>query len=202
MIKLLPINYSASLFLPIIILVIVSCKGNRNSISNGKKVDTGVITHSDSIIWKVTAYNLSEDMSVLSTQNDEILIFVYELNENKSNLDKPLAVQSFTLTKEKNTKIFTTNRVVFLGKKLLFVLFEQDSENTINQIDNAFRTNYTQIINEFKSKNYSGLEELIGDDDLLGVRIINNFQCTGKIDFNFNRVYKLDRYDYRIEIIC
>lgn len=141
-------------------------------------------------------------MSILSTQNDEILIFVYELNEDNSNLAKPLAVQSFTMTKEKNTKIITTNRVVFLDKKLLVVLFELDSENPVDHIDKSFRTNYKQVLNEYKIKNYSGLEELIGDDDLLGVRIIDKFQCDGKIDFSFNRVYKLDKYDYRIEMFC
>lgn len=145
----------------------------------------------------VEALNMSEDMSVLSTNNDEILLLLYVEPDSLTELSKPLLIKQL-LFDENNLKkrfVFACERALSNRKFLLF-LIELDYETPAEQIDPVIRIHYQSIIDAHSNMYYTELEKYLGNEDFLGTKTIYELPT----DFRIKGVYKLDRYDYRIKM--
>jgi hypothetical protein len=149
----------------------------------------------DSLLITVKANDLSENMS----GNDEILIICY-LYRDSSKLDTPLFRQRMTLDHKKMSLKFGCKwNTSFANQALLLFLIEQDSALPISQIDSMVRVDHRAIIQEFNSRNYTGIEKYLGDEDVLGVKVIPKMDYTIANIISFRGRYKLDKYDYLVK---
>jgi hypothetical protein len=152
----------------------------------------------DSLQLTIQALNLSEDMSTLSSKNDEVLVLIYPFVDT-TKLPPPIAAEYFVLDSAHRKKI---HRILFPSPEisLLFFLAEIDSDKTPAQVELLFRNNFKEIINCINKKDLIALQKYIGDDDLIGFKIISNGYQTKGISFTFQGRYKLDKFLYKIEV--
>lgn len=132
---------------------------------------------------KVEAMNLSEDMSNMSSRNDEIIVLVYDFTDT-TKLAKPLAAEFFVLDSLHRSREFS---VAGANNKstLLFFLVEQDTEKPVSQIEITFRKHFKEIIKLVEQRNRMALEKLTGTDDLMGYKIIEEFNA-GPVKYRFH----------------
>ncbi|MCE7997001.1 MAG: hypothetical protein HEP71_33895 [Roseivirga sp.] len=155
----------------------------------------------DSLTITIDALDLSEDMSkILSTKNDELLIFIYE-NKADGSLEAPLLQHTMVLDLNHKKKAFTWKKdSSLLGKELLFVMIEQDYETPVEQLDPIIRIQHKHIIAAFKKRDYQTLRTYLGTEDFLGYKRLSNFSFDEPVSFTITGVYKLDLYKYNITI--
>lgn len=184
----------------VLILLIGACGGTRNIPSPLKESKELQLGAKDSLRIIVDAIDLSEDMSRLSTKNDELLILIYELQDSLI-LDQFLFSKELKLDEKNRSKTtwFSTNKNL-TKSKLLFLLIEQDSETPIEQIDPIVRIHYQQIIKAFESGNYIEIEKFLGDEDVLGIKTISKLSNRTSIKFRFSGIHKLDKFEYVIRL--
>ena len=159
------------------------------------------VIKSDSVFISLTAANLSEDMSrILSTKNDELLVLIYEYRDSTT-LNAPLFQQAFTVREKDHTyHLFFEQAKAADSKNLLFLLIEQDFDRPIEQIDPVVRVQHKDLLAAFKRRDYDQIRRYLGSEDLLGYWMINDFDPDKSITHKIEGVYKLDWYDYTIEI--
>lgn len=141
---------------------------------------------------QLRANNLSEDFSVVSSKSDELMLIIYEYENDSTVLTEPVLVESFFLNENKNEKM-SDWKLLNLDLEYIFFLIEMDSDKTIYQLDPVFRIYFPEIINAFKGRDYLSIEKFLGDEDLLGYArfsIPSSHQLQG--------VYKLDKFDYTV----
>jgi hypothetical protein len=185
-------RYYSLISLSIIISIVWnSCKIVKSTISpsNEKSVDS--IGIADDLI-KICAKNLSEDMSLLATQNDEIILLLFP-HSSASVPTKGLIV----------SKIFTKDNNCYISKldsttvgSLTLVLLEQDSDATLTVIDSVVRNNIDSLTAYYRKSDYTKIRSVLGDDDVLGIRNIwvgDSAFTTSIIGF-----HKMDKYEYSI----
>ena len=179
---------------------LAACSGTKHLTTTSTKVKEVELLATDSLYLSIEAINLSEDMSRLSTKNDEILILIYELKDSLE-LDQFLYNKHLKLDdKNRSKKVWlSTNRELSKSRLILF-LIEQDSETPIEQIDPIIRVHYKQIINAYKSGNYLKIEKYLGDEDVLGIKTISKLDSETPAQFNFKGIHKLDKYEYSVSI--
>ncbi len=134
---------------------------------------------------------------ILSTKNDELLILIYEYQDSTT-LSVPLFQKAFTVkTTQKSHAFFFDKAELIEGKNLLFLIIEQDFDRPIEQID---QVQYKALLNAFKERNYQQIKRFLGNEDLLGFRLIKAYQPGEPTHFKIEGVHKLDFYDYSVEI--
>ena len=137
---------------------------------------------------------------ILSTKNDELLILIYEYQDSTT-LSAPLFKKAFTVRAIGKSHTFFFDRVELIkGKNLLFLMIEQDFDRPIEQIDPVVRVQYKALLNAFKNRDYQKIKRFLGNEDLLGFRLIKAFQSGEPTHFKIEGVHKLDFYDYNVEI--
>ena len=183
------------------IFILSSCKTTSNHIvENTTKESRETIKTNDRILKLIiSSDDLSEDMSRLSSKNDEILLLFYKISDNPI-LDSPTHMEKFVFDKkEKNLKsIFIPN--IDKTKKFILFLLEQDSETPIEQLDSTIRINYKKLIEIFNDKDYMEIEKYLGDEDILGIKIIDFQNINSLKTINFQGVHRFDNYNYSIKI--
>lgn len=147
----------------------------------------------DSTLITIKSTNLSEDMSISLTKDDELLMIIYNSSDSAKELASPLLEYRFNFNDSVKHDSIIWSHQKNQSKEYLLFLIELDSDKTNLEIEPVFRLHYNQIINCFKNKNYSCLESYLGDEDLLGFQ---NFIVPSKI--NLNGRHKLDKYNYTI----
>lgn len=151
-----------------------------------------------SIQFTIEALDLSEDMSKLSTGNDELLIFIYALKDS-SVLDEYLFSQHFKFdAKNRKKELYFPASETFFTNNLLFFLIEQDAETPVEQLDPIIRVHYQKLITAFENRDYIQIEKLLGDEDLLNVQVISDFSHNTPVEFNINGIHRLDKYAYTV----
>lgn len=155
----------------------------------------------DSLTITIDALDLSEDLSkILSTKNDELLIFIYEHKADGS-LEAPLLQHTMVLDLEHKKKSFTWKKdSSLLAKELLFIMIEQDYDTPIEQLDPIIRIQHKHITKAFKKRDYKTLRTYLGTEDLLGYKRLPDFSFDEPVSFAISGVYKLDLYKYNITI--
>lgn len=188
----------------IILLTIFAyaCTGTATlSQPDGKPTQELAQSLSDSLTVSINALNLSEDMSkILSTKNDELLIFIYEKTDNGI-LGPPVLQQTMLLDLNHRKKNFLWKKdSSLIGRDLLFLMIEQDYETPIEQLDPIIRVQHKHIIDAFKKRDYQKMRTYLGTEDFLGYKTLQNFSLATDYSFNIKGVYKLDLYEYEINI--
>ncbi|MEM7162880.1 MAG: hypothetical protein AAF487_10630 [Bacteroidota bacterium] len=105
-------------------------------------------------------------MSSLSTQDDEILILIYENNEH---LDSALVLYERQFHKGDTAYISHC-----LANDNLLFLIEMDTERTPNALEKIIRKNATELCAAYDSKDYQNVKDILGDEDLLGYLAFRN----------------------------
>lgn len=156
----------------------------------------GASHYPDSVKIKINAVNLSEDMSTLSSKNDELLLIIYDYSDT-SRLYHPIVSEFFVLD--------TINRIReihFLPPDpkhdVLIFLVEQDTDRSPDDIEGVIRKNFKQIMALFRNRDLLPLQKIIGDDDIMGIKLLPGLST--KTTFSFNGRYKLDKYSYVIDV--
>lgn len=151
----------------------------------------------------ISSDDLSEDMSRLSSGNDELILIAYETYKE---FQAPIMVQEFVF--DKNSKKITFEASIYDSTLswnsypvwgITIVLLERDSKASIKKIEPPIRIYKKEIEALYKNKKSSQLEEYLGDEDLL---LLCNFSvmhdskesCTQKY------VNNMDTYSYKVEI--
>jgi len=141
--------------------------------------------------WKISihAKDLSEDMSSLSTGEDEIILILYRHEEE---LKEPLIVSEHQFLKgDKENFILSCQ----CDSMLLFLL-EMDSEREMMALEAVVRDNADQLMQSADLKDYELENKIFGDDDLLSYQIIDG--TSGKFTLEGRKT--MDRFVYEIEL--
>lgn len=183
-----------------LIFVFASCRGTKNLTTTSTPSKEVELSATDSLNLSIEAINLSEDMSRLSTKNDEILILIYELKDSLP-MDQFLFSKQLKLDEKNRSKNFwlTTHRELTKGRLILF-LIEQDADTPVEQIDPILRVHYKPIIKAYRGGNYLEIEKYLGDEDVLGIKTISKLDRETPAEFNFYGIHKLDKYEYSIRL--
>jgi len=145
----------------------------------------------DSVTLIIHGLNLSEDMSTLSSRNDEILLLIYDYSDS-SKVQAPTTLEYFVLdsaNRKKSVRIGCNSY-----SKSLILLVELDTERKPQQVETIIRKNMNNVLQLAKQNNRMELQKILGDDDILGYRILQTL-CT-KQAFTISGRFKLDKYSY------
>ncbi len=152
----------------------------------------------DTLTITVHAINLSEDMSTLSSKNDEVLLLIYSFDDTIK-LNTPLLNEYFvmdSINRKKEMSFF----VSYNTHDLLLLLAELDTEREPDQVEKLIRKNFKEIMDCINKRDLIAIKKYIGDDDILGIRMIKKAEHTKGITFPFQGRFKLDKYLYKIEL--
>lgn len=145
------------------------------------------------------AVNLTEDMSTLSSKNDEVLTLVYDFSDSSLN-PKPLLKEFATFDSLHRNRQwdFQSENVTLL---LMFAI-EMDTERSKEQMDLLVKKRYREILHAFANKDLLALQKITGDDDIIGVKTVANLETAQNTSFVFQGRYKLDKFNYKITMKC
>ncbi|MCR9250611.1 MAG: hypothetical protein NXI20_09305 [bacterium] len=152
------------------------------------KPDYHYIT-SDTVNFELQAINLSEDMTSLATGNDEILLSF-------------LSTDSIPRLIEKWYHIFESRNSYFQFKfdkgshdQVLCVFVEYDSDRSLDSVAYDLEINIDSALVAFDRRDYKLIEEIIGDEDILGYKMIN-IQRSDSV--RVTGIHKFDKYEYML----
>ena len=137
-------------------------------------------------------------MSTLSSKNDEVLLLIYSFDDT-INLNVPLLKEYFVMDsinrkKEMSFIVSDTNN------DLLLLLAELDTEKDPDQVEKLIRKNFKQIMDCINKRDIVAIQKYIGDDDIIGIKMIKKAERTKGITLAFQGRFKLDKYLYKIEL--
>ena len=149
------------------------------------------------LLEKLEAKELSENRSALSSKKDEIIAFAYYLKSDSIVLDKWHQENlSFTETAsiQNIDTSFTFSDVA--NSKLVFILVELDTRTRANEMDRIFQSNLHLLTRSATNK--TTLQLLLGDDDLLDIKVINLKKSFPQKHFQvqFSGVHLFDDFEY------
>ncbi|KXX70744.1 hypothetical protein [Flammeovirga sp. SJP92] len=143
------------------------------------------------ITLSISSSDLSEDFSILSSKNDELLFLVYEDKDDV--LDNPVLMKEFNFDSTQMDISFFHQ--LDLSKSYVYFLIELDSRRNHLQIDPIIRLHYKKIAHCFRESDYLCVEEYLEDEDVLG---IGTFKIPTANEIE--GVYKIDSYKYKIKV--
>jgi len=175
-------------------LLFLGCKTPQKITASAEVINSDVANQVSSI--SIKAIDLSEDMSRFSTKNDELLLLMYSYAEGKA-LEAPLISEYFVMDSLhiNKTFIFEQDSLEKINNILIFLL-EIDSDKSIEEIEPVVRVHYQTLFDAYKSRSWKNMQNLLGDDDVLGCKIISSFKQDAR--FNFSGIQRMDRYDFEI----
>lgn len=182
-----------------LLIIFFSCSRKVYEINNNQS-SIKRLTKNGRFECKLTAYDLTEDVSQFSTKNDELMLFVY-IDSMNNQYPKLIYQDYFVIDSLHKTKIFALNDSNMYGSMLTFVLIEIDSRKNLKQIEPVVRLNLVDLTDTTQNIDIKSINELFGDDDLLGIKRIPLSELSKK-DFilDFKGIHLFDSYNYRIEI--
>ena len=131
-------------------------------------------------------------MSTLSTQNDELILLIYE-NTQQPTLSSPLLAKTFVLSSS-NREVNIPFNLSSKPEHLVIFLLEMDTDKNIEQIEPVIRVHYEQMMKD--GLTYNDVSKYLGDDDILGY--YKGEWTKKKLAVSFSGVQKMDRYDYEV----
>ena len=169
--------------------LVISCTSKKNngyfiypplSILGEKQIDSSTLS--------ITAINLSEDMSTLSTKNDELFVFIYDYSDTNE-LKAPLVSRKFIFYKDYMDHSFSVPN----KDNLILFFIEEDSFRESIELEPIVRIYFKELL---KANSYDEVEKYLGVDDLLGTQVINSNTST----FTISGRSSLDKYEYSFEV--
>jgi hypothetical protein len=198
-------------FYLLLILGLLSACQQKIAQSTASHPETPATTTAVRMIQKIEllsleAINLSEDMSLLSTHNDEILLIAYLLQKEVDSLK----ILDAHLFKDLTFDTLTTKHA--LPYRLIphhdssaqfmaaFLLVELDNTDTENRIQETFNRKITQYV-DGQAPSRLALDSLFGTDDFLGLEFLRFDQPyqEGEQELIFKGMHLFDRFEYRLQ---
>ncbi|MEL7148248.1 MAG: hypothetical protein AAFO69_17880 [Bacteroidota bacterium] len=136
----------------------------------------------------INALDLSEDMSIVSSGNDELILIAYY--DQSAPLGDPVLTRRVTLDQQNNSD--TLSMVIAETKPLLMFLLEQDTNKKLTAIEPILRVYTEQVIEAYNQMDYKIIEKYLNDDDILGVCSYDWSTETTIVEFKSR--HKLDKY--------
>ena len=173
-----------------------SC-AHKNISSSTTKNNAKAETSAPSNFITITSKNLTEDVSIVSTKNDEIIFLIY----SKPDKEYPELVASayFVMDKINTPRKFKINKKIDLKEDLVLVLLEIDTKQSIKQIEPIVRLNLNSILNNFIRGDLKKIKELLGDDDILTIQK-SNFKTFIDKGVIVKGVHLFDAYEYILKM--
>jgi len=142
----------------------------------------------------ISAINLSEDGSIFSSGEDEILLLLF--NYSGGQPTELMHTHSYTFNKKNEYyKIVTEPLNV---DSLLVVLIEMDTNNALEIIPEKIVSQHKELYSAYQNHDLMSIETILGDDDLLGIRAIGKDERS----IEFKGAWRTDRYEYLVELIA
>ncbi len=158
-------------------------------------------TNSKEIIKiEINGQNLSEDMGILSSMNDEIIFQIYQL-EDSSVLNNPIVSETL-LFDEKNRihKVELVATKLNQEKRYLLLLIEYDTDKPAEQRNPIWRIYHQEINDLYQSGDRLAIGKYIGNDDLLGLKQLTGSTMLSGTTIEFKGFHNMDKYLYEISI--
>ena len=77
-------------------------------------------------------------------------------------------------------------------------MIELDSSRSKDEIGDLVQEHYVALLQASKTHDLTTIERILGDEDLLGIRIIEPLDRL----INFNGTWRMDRYEYQINLVA
>ena len=190
-------NLPVAIFLTLILSI--SC---NNNIPKKVKIENlkSKIDENQTIVCEIVALDLSENLSRISTKNDELILLIYQ-NGKTNDLPNLIFQEYFVLDSLDNSNQFSFNISEKTDTILTFVLIEMDSKKTLEQIEPVVRINLDNMYETKISEEKKSITKFLGDDDLLGIEKIYLSDFISKNSaIVFEGVKIFDWYNYEILI--
>lgn len=178
----------------LIIVVLVAVFGYNFTLKNEQIKPNKVVQ------IEINGQNLSEDMGVLSSMNDEIIFQIYQL-EDSSVLDNPI-VSEILLFDEKN-RIHNVDLIADKlneEKRYLLLLVEYDTAKPAEQRNPIWRIYHQKIRDLYQAGDRLAIAKYIGNDDLLGLKQLTGSTMLTGTTIKFKGFHNMDKYLYQIKI--
>ena len=146
----------------------------------------------NSFIVKVSSSNLSEDVSSLTTQNDELLLCVFEFIGDSINIISQHQFQLQSTYQEEEIK----SSVKISSDSLYFFILEIDSDEPEEKIIDKIIYNKNVLVKAHFELNTRKIKEILNDKDVISARKI----AVRNIHFNETGFHLFDKYSYQIQI--
>lgn len=189
-------------FIFILILIqITLCSCNKKILSpdiEQKSVNDSI--ESQVYLCRLVALDLTEDVSIMSTRNDELVVLVYRDSLNQKYPD--LIYQDyFVIDSLRTIKKFSLYDTILKNSNFTFILIEVDTRKTLAQIESIVKLNFDDILKAQFSGNSKVLNHLFGDDDLIGIEKIptSDLKCKN-VAIEFKGIHLFDSYKYQLKI--
>ncbi len=157
------------------------------------------IRKSDSITVTIEALDLSEDMSRISSKNDEIFLLIYQW-EDSLELGPTNFHMSTILSEGQRLESVTKPFLVSESSAYFLILIERDSDRPLTQIDPIIRVHHKVIRDAFKTRDYKLVESYLGDEDVLGYSKVLFDEAGRTAPITFKGIHRLDTFEYLISI--
>ncbi len=139
------------------------------------------------VFFHINAINLSEDMNLLASGNDEIFVFLYSDTDSTSELKMMMEFTFSKSSKKDSVEIDFNIDDITTG-----VLIEEDSDRSINELEQIVAHHRDSLKTYYHKTQYKKIEKILGDDDVLYIGPIN------KDTTIIEGIHKVDRYKYLI----
>ncbi len=184
------------IFLFALLFSFTACVTKKDATGNpiGKKANPKVNFH-----ITLTAENLSEDATILSSQNDEIVFLAYVISPDTTQLPQLILSEYHVYDSQHMSYDYVSDSIASPVKgDLYFVVLEIDDDKTKEQIEPVVRLNFRTINRAFLANDLQTLTIYFGDNDVLGIASAQ----TEKTDFKkensivISGDYLFDSYKY------
>ncbi|MCW5912934.1 MAG: hypothetical protein KIT62_17825 [Cyclobacteriaceae bacterium] len=176
-------------------MLLLSCK-SASVIQHAVNAE-GASGKVDSVFLEIRALDLTEDMSPLSSQNDEIVMLVYDTGSSAGEIMLLLG-GSFTVTKENNLRSIAAGNLTDFAGELTIVMLERDTDHSVEQLDEMVRLHFGDLLKHYQRNGNFGIEKFIDDNDIVGIKTIASVQPNMTVNFDFKGIFKLDKYHYKL----
>ncbi len=144
-------------------------------------------------LWvSLQAKNLSEDMSVLSTRNDETVLLIYAVTSQDTTL---ILNQQHTYTQRNELAHHVIRDTSKYRSPWLVVLIELDSDRDSSEIEPIVTKNLKSLSSLLMNEEYNALSKLLGIDDLLGTQRVDSTRNSLII----KGIHRADLYEYELK---
>ena len=180
-------KYLKYLFFIVFLLILLNCRLSQKATSS---LHQGIVT--EITFEKLTCSNLSEDMSRVSSKNDEILLLYFLMDSNENIITAWSS--EYMLFENRGVEVNLNQTVIINDASILKIfLLEQDSERTESEL--------LVLISSHIKKSKSEISEIIKDDDILDLKTfdLNQSQFYKENKLKIWGVHLGDEYEYWLD---
>jgi hypothetical protein len=139
------------------------------------------------------AYNLSEDMSTLSTHDDEVALFILSSDSIVFAGDTTFTSVPASLTRPLETTLHDSSI------QFDVILFEIDSRRNPNDFIPIIKLEGQTLKQLFRTSDYQGIRKLLQEDDVLFYKQVSAAQLVKGVEIS--GAHKGDRYHYSVRLL-